>query len=52
MAKFKRVRGCLRRLEVLCSVFSIKGAGCRRCVVWSVVGEGRWVDVFSGFQSR
>ena len=41
MVKFKRGRGCLGRLEVLCSVYSIKGAGYGRFMVWSVVGEGR-----------
>jgi hypothetical protein len=52
MVKFKRGRGCLRRLEVLCSVYSIKGAGYGRFMVWSVVGEGRWGGVFSVFVRR
>ena len=41
MVKFMRVRGCLRRLEGLCSVYSIKGAGYGRLVEWNVEGEGR-----------
>jgi hypothetical protein len=49
MVKFKRGIGCLRRLEVLCSVYSIKGAGYGRCVVWSIVCEGRGLMCFPGF---
>ena len=52
MVKFKRVRGCLRRLEGLCSVCSVEEAGYGRFMVWSVVGEGRWGGVFSVFVRR
>ena len=52
MVKFKRVRGCLRRLEGLCSVFRVKEAGFDRLAVWIVVGEGRWGGVFSVFVRR